>query len=101
MNVCIHAEQVKPYDRFFFDVPYLGKVLVCRECRRELALRTVERPHGLLPIDCGRIGYRCSRCGGEYTSTDPLTCRCEGRKEDCEHTAQLLREWMTYRELVS
>jgi hypothetical protein len=103
MNICIHAEAdlCKPEELFFFAVPYLGQVLVCRECRRELALRTVERPHGLVPADLGRIGYRCSRCGGDYTSTDAMTCRCPGRKEQCEQANQLVNEWMTYRELVS
>ena len=95
---CIHA--ASGVELFLFGVPYMGAVYVCRPCRRELALRTVERPRVMAPADCGRIGYNCSRCGGSYTSTDPMTCKCIGRKEDCRRAAWALDEMMKYLELV-
>lgn len=99
MNTCIHA--ASGVELFRFDAPYMGEVLVCRPCRRELALRTVERPRGLVPVDLGRIGYQCSMCGGSYTGTDAMSCKCKGRIEDCQRAAQQLAEWLKYRDLVT
>lgn len=94
---CIHPERIL----FEFTVPYLGEVKVCLECRRELALRTVERPRLMLPIDCGRIGYNCQKCGGEYTSTDAMTCTCAGRREECRQNAENFVDWNKCQELVA
>jgi len=94
---CLHTDAKV---RHLFTVPYLGKVLVCQPCRKALALRTVEMPLGLVPIDCGRAGYKCRTCGGEYTSTDPMTCTCDGRKEDCANARQNLIRLSEYRELT-
>jgi len=97
LNTCIHPDRLL----FDFTVPYMGEVKVCLECRRELALRTVEKPLGLIPADCGRLGYLGSRCGGEYTSTDAMTCSCKGRIEECQRSAKLFLEWLKYRELTA
>ncbi len=96
MQSCLHATARK----FPFEVPYLGKVEVCLPCRRELALRTIERPRGLAPLDCGGLGYQCRKCVGQFTSTDAMTCTCPGRKEDCEHAAAALKELLQYNELL-
>ena len=96
-ETCIHPER----ELSTFVAPYLGTVQVCRECRRELALRTVERPVGLVPIDCGRLGYKCRDCDGDYTSTDVMSCVCAWRKVWCQLNARHLKAWLEYLEQIN
>lgn len=86
-------------EKFRFEVPYLGTVIVCGECRRELGLRLMERPVGVV-VDCGRIGYGCSKCGGEYTTTDAMTCTCPARRKVCKENARALDQWTAWASVV-
>lgn len=87
-------------EMFAFNAPYVGVVLVCWDCRRELAIRTLQKPMMSGPLDCGRFGFNCKKCRGEYTSTDVMTCKCPDRKKYCAANAKASREWSKYAELV-
>lgn len=78
-----------------FDVPGMGAMKLCWDCRREIVLRChlYEPPIGMICVDLGTIGYRCSKCKGEYTSTWAGNCTCPGRKEQCEAMAENVKRW--------
>lgn len=97
MQSCVHSSA----KRVYFEVPYLGNVSVCVPCRRILALRTIERPRALAPLDFGRIGYGCAKCGGDFTSTFPGNCRCPGRREECAANLAATEQLVAYLELVN
>jgi len=97
MQACEHIAHEG--EKFKFEVPYLGTVIVCGECRRELGMRTMERPV-MVVADCGRFGYQCSKCDGEFTSTDAVTCKCPGRKEACEINGKALDQWLVWNRIV-
>jgi hypothetical protein len=54
----------------------------------------------MMSVCGGSIGYRCSRCGGDYTGTDAGTCTCLSRKEDCAAEAKAQRAWTKFAELT-
>lgn len=84
-----------------FPVPYLGIVKLCWDCRRELVMRLhAFDEFGLIPLDGGRFGYKCSHCNGDYTSDDHGTCTCPGRKHNCAVTRKNLRAFDRYADLV-
>jgi hypothetical protein len=64
-------------------------------------MRTIEKPYSLVPIDCGRIGYGCKKCGGTFTSDDAMTCICPERKEECGATKIALQTFFAYQELTN
>ena len=98
MNECIHFGE----EKYPFTLPYgIGKQMLCWECRRELALRLHAYPEwGVVNIDSGRFGYGCTKCKGTFTSTDPMTCKCEGRKEQCAAEAKAQAAFSEYAKLV-
>lgn len=82
-----------------FDLPYIGAAKLCWDCRREIAIRTVERPT-MVGIDGGRLGYDCKQCGGQFTSTDAMTCKCPGRAEDCAEESRVQKQWSEWATLT-
>jgi hypothetical protein len=90
IHVCVHeATSEKLYD---YSDPMVGAMRLCWDCRREIAIRTIERPV-CVPIDFGRFGYDCAKCGGTYTNIDPGTCQCPTRKRDCAELSKVVDQF--------
>lgn len=75
-----------------YEDAMVGGLRLCWYCRRELAMRTVEKPL-CVPVDCGRLGYKCKKCGGSFTNIDAGTCKCPARAKACAETAAVVEQW--------
>ena len=98
-QACIH--QQSGVEMFLFALPYLGDYLLCWDCRRELVLRThsFKAVPGLVPVCGGTIGYRCCKCGAEYTATDAMKCKCKARRAQCKANREAYEAWREYAKL--
>jgi hypothetical protein len=93
---CVHPESTL----YEFDVPGIGPMKLCWECRRDIVLRLhLYDPVGVVCVDLGTIGRECDTCKGEYTSTWAGSCNCPGRRDECEAKEQALRRWRTFADM--